>query len=475
MTAVVAVALATAQLPALAAVDAGPATPISSANVTYVGTIPLDVPAVSGRIVTRQDLGGKKYFYVFGAYGISVYDLANPELPLRVGYLAFASSENEDFKVSDDGKRAVISADGGLPFSPNLVTTGVHILDMTDVTAPKIVGSTSELVRGTGAGRGASEHTVACADAGCQYIYGSTSGNIYDARNPAAISVVGTWTKDRDGKVAGGRHALHRDPSGLIISDSRPRLVLDPVGVVAAGATPDKPVVLTSGMPHPRDMQLQHNNIRPDATAWQPRAVDDPVQRVAVTADARAISLRDERPVMRPGELLLGESELNINQDCATAGALSTWSIADFDKGAPMEQLELFRPIRGNYTEGGNTPANFGGCSGHWFEERGGVIAASWYEHGTRFLTVDKTVGKLKEVGFYQGVAGIANASYWVDDQYVYTTDNLRGFDILKFDRTATPAPQAQLDASWLAPTGTPATRQYAQRLRAYCRLAGKE
>ena len=373
-----------------------PPPPLATANVRYVASIPLDVPAVSARVVTRPDLGGKRYFYVFGAYGVTIYDIANPELPTPVGRLAFASSENEDFKVSADGKRAIISADGALPFSPNLVTTGVHVVDMTDVTAPKIIGSTSPLVMGTGTGRGPSEHTVVCAEPTCSIIYGSTSGNIYDATNPASIKVVGSWTADKSGKAVSSRHALHRDASGLIITDSRPRLILDPIGAVVPGATPAKPALVSQGQPNAKDSALQHNNIRPDAQAWTARSASDPVVRVPVTADARAVSLTPTRPVMRPGELLIGESESNTNQNCASAGALSTWSMADFDKGAAPEQLEMFAPLRGTYTDDGNPPANFGGCSGHWFEERDGIIAASWYEHGTRFLSVDKTTGSLR-------------------------------------------------------------------------------
>lgn len=448
--------------------------PIATANVTYVGTVPLDVPAVSGRVVTRQDLGNKKYFYVFGAYGVTIYDLADPALPLPVGRLNFASSQNEDFKVSDDGKRAVIAADGSLPFSPNAATTGIHIVDTSDVANPRIVGSTSALVTGTGTGRGAGEHTATCAEATCSIIYGSSSGNIYDATNPADIRVVGVWAKDKAGNNLASKHALHRDPTGLITTDSKPRLVLDPIGLLAPGATPTKPVLLTQGMPHTKDSALQHNNIRPDAKAWAPRPAGVPVERRAVPADPRVESLVATRPVLAPGELLLGGSESNVNQNCASAAGISTWSMANFDKGQPLEQLELFRPLRGQYVDGGNPPANVGGCSSHWFEEDRGIIVASWYEHGTRFLQVDKTVGTLKEVGYYQPVAGIANASYWVNDEYVYTTDNLRGFDILRFDRTAPPAPQAQLDASWLAARPAPATASgvTADHLRLSCVLA---
>jgi hypothetical protein len=445
--------------------------PVTSPNVTYVGTVPFDVPGVGGEVVDRPDLGGR-YFYATGAYGLSIYDVGDPANPARVGYLPFPHSQNEDLKVSDDGTRAVIAADGSLPFSPNYVTTGIHIVDTTDVTAPVIVGSTSPLVRGSGAGTGTAEHTVACADAGCTFLYGSTTGSIYDATDPADIRVVGTWNRDRDGATVGSRHALNRDASGLLVSDSTPRLVIDPVGVVAAGATPGAPVVLAQGTRAGADPRLQHNNVRPDAEAWTARG-DDPVAHEVVTASPRSVSIVDERPVLAPGELLIGQSESNVNPQCVNGGGLSTWSMVNFDRGSPMVQLELFQPLNGTWADG-SPAANVAGCSGHWFTERDGIVAGAWYEHGVRFFEVDKRLGTIREVGFHQPVAGIASAAYWVDDEYVYTVDNLRGIDILRFDRDAEAASPALLQASWLAGLAPTDARVAAlaasERLR--CRLA---
>src|SRR5688572_22234864 len=208
-----------------AAVDLTAAVPedvLTTDNVEYHGTIPLDAPGVGAEVVVRPDLGGKRYFYVTGAYGLGIYDTTDPLLPMLVGRLAFPISQNEDLKVSVDGKRAVIANDGSLPYSPNSVTNGVHIVDTSDVANPKIIGSTSGRVRGTGTDAGASEHTVTCADAACEWIYGS-SGRIYDARNPLDIKELpNRWNRDRAGKSVSA-HALNRDETGLLIADTNPR------------------------------------------------------------------------------------------------------------------------------------------------------------------------------------------------------------------------------------------------------------
>jgi hypothetical protein len=448
---------------------------ITTDNVTYHGTIPLDSPGVGGEVVVREDLG-KTFFYATGAKGLSIYDVSDPASPAHVGFLAFNHAQNEDLKVSEDGTRAVIAADGSIlvPVAP--ASPGIHVIDTTDPSNPQIIGSSSPLVRGEGVDRGIAEHTAECADADCTWIYGRT-GRIYDATNLPVITEVGRWNVDRNGNDVGGIHALNRDESGLLISDSHPRLILDTVGVVDPSATPAEPVVLAQGERSRQDNRLQHNNVRTDPEGWSSRDPEDPadaietaVASVDFEVNERAISAANERPVMRDGELMLGNSETNLNNNCNAAGGLSTWSIVDFDKGAPMTQLEVFRPLNGTWADG-SPAANALGCSGHWFTESDGFVAASWYEHGVRFFDVDKTVGTITEIGFFQPITTQAGAAYWVDDEFVYSVDYARGIDIISFDRGEDArASQAELDLNWMQSMnriGTLATVE-----RSFCSLA---
>jgi len=435
--------------------------PISSDNVTYHGTIPIDSPGVGGEVVVRPDLGGKKFFYVTGGKGLSIYDVTDPAVPVLAGTFPFAHVQNEDVKVSDDGKTVVIAADGSLLVPANPVTTGITLIDVTDPLLPEIVASNNDRVMGRGTAAGIAEHTAECANADCSVIYGRT-GRIYKVDFEAGtVPEIGFWNRGINGENIGGIHALNRDETGLVIADSNPRLILDP-GVMDAEATPEQPKVLAQGARSNKDNRLQHNNVRTDAADWVPRIPpEDPEEEEIIpTAVAgqdfqvspRSTSIVEERAIMQPGELVLGNSESNLNTNCSAAGGLSTWSIVNFDREdvTGIQQLEVFRPLNGSGTDG-SPPVNALGCSGHWFTENDGFVAASWYEHGVRFFDIDKTVGTIKEVGYFQPVATEAGAAHWIDDSFVYSVDYARGIDIVSFDREAEPASQQELDASWLA------------------------
>ena len=394
-----------------------------SPNVSYVGTLPQEAPGIGARLV---NVDGQQRFYTTGAKGLTIFDVTNPAAPKELGRLVLPHFQNEDVDVSDDGKRVIISTDtAGVrvngPAGPVGQGNGIHIIDASTVTAPKLVGFIP-----------LPNHTTTCADAACNWLYGS-SGQIVDATDPANPKDTGSkWF--RNGVT--GSHALNRDASGLLVSDSTPRLVLD-------ATDPLNPVVLAEGRPDTRkfgkDGLLQHNNVRPRADQWVPRAEGD------------------VDPALRPGELLIGNSESNINRNCTDAGGLSTWSMRDFDKGVPMTQLDVFRPINGNWADG-NPAVNGLGCSGHWFTVDGDMVVASWYEHGVRFFSVDPVTGKITQKGYFQPVATQAGAAHWVTapngDKYVLAPDYGRGIDILKFTPEAPVPTEEAFNASWLANLG---------------------
>jgi hypothetical protein len=453
--------------------------PIMSDNVTYHGTIPLDSPGVGGEVVVREDLGGRKFFYVTGLKGLSIYDVTNPAIPVLAGHLPFPHSQNEDLKVSDDGKTAVIAADRALAVPVNPVTTGITLIDTTDPALPQIVASSNDRVMGRGTAAGIAEHTAECANGDCSVIYGRT-GRIYTVdRELGRVDPIGFWNTGRGANTGSGTiHALNRDETGLVISDSNPRLVIDP-GVIDETATPENPRVLAAGSRAAQDNRLQHNNVRTDAAGWVPRAEgQDPIAVVAgedFQVDPRSISVRNQRTFLCPGELVIGNSESNINPFCSAAGGLSTWSIQNFDQPGitPIQQLEVFRPLNGTWADG--SPAvNALGCSGHWFTENDGIVTASWYEHGVRFFDIDKRFGTIKEIGYFQPVATEAGAAYWVDDSFVYAVDYARGIDILSFDREAPRPSQQELDQSWLSNLDRTGTGAAASRERYFCDLAAR-
>jgi hypothetical protein len=81
----------------------------------------------------------------------------------------------------------------------------------------------------------------------------------------------------------------------------------------------------------------------------------------------------------------------------------------------------------------------------HWFDAHpsyvnGGLVAISWYEHGTRFLQVG-TDGKIGEIGYFLPAGGQASAVYWVTPEIAYIADYTRGLDVVKFTG---PVPQGR-------------------------------
>ena len=391
-----------------------------SQNVEYLGTIPV-APGIGGRVLT---VDGKQRLYMTGSQGLFIFDLTNPALPTPLGVYHLPHFQNEDVDVSDDGKRVIISTDTAGADRNGSTANGIHVLDTSNPASIKRVGFIN-----------ASNHTTTCADAACNWLYGS-GGGIFDATNPASIKRTGEW-KPRaleDGTQVSGGHALNRDESGLMISDTNPRLVLDVTD-------PAAPKVLASGKASVKlpDGLLQHNNVRLDALDWQPREEGD------------------VSPELRAGEMFIGNSESNVRTQCGSnAGGLSSWSMKDFDKGAALQQMEVFRPVNGTWADG-NPAVNALGCSGHWFTVRDRMITASWYEHGVRFIEVSPT-GGFTQRGFFQPVVTEAGAAHWVvgkdGTEYVYSMDYARGIDILKFDRKKATPSQEEFDASWMANLG---------------------
>jgi hypothetical protein len=422
----------------------GPGT-LASPNVEYLGTIPLDAPGVGGA-VREHAVTGQTLFFTTGLKGLTIYDVADPAAPVLVGMLAFPHSQNEDVSVSDDGTRVVISADGALavPIMPH--SRGIHVVDTTDPTTPTLVASHPD-----------SNHTTECADPDCEWLYGSTTGGIYDARRAHEGVIERTerdWNVLPDGTVVGGRHALNLDEAGLLISDSNPRLVLDPRPHLGPDGTvhgPHHPRLLAWGeRDDDIDPRLQHNNWRPGALEWTPRRHNKrgPVGRDAyVEPDGPGVLPPGS---LRAGELLIANSESNLNPNCSMAGGLSTWDLRDFDKGRAPVELEVFRPVNGTWVDG-DPALNALGCSGHWFTVRDQYVTASWYEHGVRFFEVGLDTGSIEEIGFFQPVATEAGAAIWIDDEHVYAVDYARGIDILRFDRDGERPSEGERVASWLA------------------------
>ena len=410
--------------------DPGPGG-FTSSNVTYVASLPTGA-GVSARVVTVK---GQRRLYLSSAHSLTIYDITDPSLPVPMGVLPIYNWENEDIAVSKDGATTILTE-----FTD---TFYLHVIDTSNPNAPHPAGSL--IMDGS--------HTAECADVHCNYLFAS-NGKTYDIRdraNPKALPQAKWWsTMVR----AGGAHALHQDAAGYWIADETPI-------VMFRADNPLRPHRVTAGN-ITLNTNYQHNNVRPGADRYRPRAKGD-------TSKA-----------LRPGELLMTEGESNFEPQCGSGnGAFATWSMVNFDKGAPLHQLHVLRPVNGNYLNG-DPAINALGCSGHWFtvrEDRLGrykgdyLTANAWYEHGTRFLAVNRRTGTIQQVGFFQPVRGSASSAYWIQGtDYVYVVDYQRGVDILKFDPNAAPPSSAETTQSWLAKLHTIDTLSEQERF--LCRQA---
>jgi hypothetical protein len=439
----------------------------TSPNVHYVASIPTGA-GVSARVVT---VNGQRRLYVSSAHSLVIYDISNPALPVPLGALPIYNWENEDIAVSKDGATTILTE-----FESTLY---MHVVDTSNPAAPHLVGS---LV-------GDGSHTVECADVHCNFLFAS-NGKTYDirdhggtpltARTPTAVPKAQWWSTQLG---VGSAHNLHQDAAGYWIADETP--------LVMFKETPD-PLHLTKvdlGAPT-LNTAYQHNNVRPAADEYIPRgdAVThhdnrDNAHRRSTVKNAYRNADSASSADLRPGEMLMTETETNFNPSCAGGtdgtGSFATWSMVNFDKGEPMHQLHVLTPVHGDYANG-DPAINALGCSGHWFTEREDqpgryagdyLVAAGWYEHGTRFLSVDQKTGAISQVGYFQPVRGSASAAYWIDKtNYVYVVDYQRGIDILQFDPTAAPPSASATRASWLAKLHT--VDALSQEERYWCRQA---
>jgi hypothetical protein len=144
----------------------------------------------------------------------------------------------------------------------------------------------------------------------------------------------------------------------------------------------------------------------------------------------------------------------------------------------------VFRPVSGTY-DNGDPAVNALGCSGHWFSVQPSDltngksipssydVAAAWYEHGTRLLSVNAATGEITQKGFFQPVVGSASAAHWIDDEYIYVVDYERGIDVLRYNPAAPVPTTRQFDDSWLAKVDV--VSPLAEQERILCRLVTQD
>ncbi len=366
--------VASAQTPTPGGIVLGP--------VEYVTYIPFDNTTSTG--VSIQG----KYMYLTSWKEISIYDISDPENPVRTDSLPVGFMfENEDVEITPDANY--------LFFSETLPDEDLHVYDIEDKTNIQLVTTLAD----------AGDHTMSCI-LKCKWGYGS-EGTIIDLRDPTNPKMVAAAGSDKSWHaktgLQGGAHDVTEVKDGYIIVStlSGPLMYVD-------ARDPLNPKVLALGE-KPVDNYLFHSG---------------------------------EWPNQGEDRWLLMQGEDNFNPRCnpEANGPFLVYDTQGWEKTKTFTVSDHYAVQNGTYTDG-NPPANGLGCSAHWFEshptfDNGGIVAMGYYEHGTRFFNVTSK-GKIQEAGVFVPYGGSTSAAYWASrdpkNDLVYAVDYTRGIDVLRY------------------------------------------
>ena len=361
----------------LAAMPLAQAAQIDTKGPSSGGLSSDNVEFVKHIALSQDGVGGRvvgRYFYTNDQNKIMIFDLKDPLNPVMTD---FELLPQEVLYSRED-----IDTNGKILIMPNTVTRSLRIYDVEDKSNIKLISEVP----------GGNQHTVSCI-LDCKWAYGS-DGKIMDLRNPAKPKLLKeVWG---EGKPTRGGHDVEEVRPGIVLTATQPIMLLD------ARKDPVHPKLLAYG--GSTDGRFIHSG------RWPNGGTDN---------------------------FLLMGGETNNKVRCSeTNGAFMTWDARNWQKTRTFTMIDEYRMRNGTHTDG-SPPANAVGCSSHWLEpspkfDNGGIVAAAFFEHGTRFVDVSSK-GKIKEVGWFLPHGGSTGAAYWVTDQIVYAVDYTRGIDILKF------------------------------------------
>jgi hypothetical protein len=456
----------------LAAVAAAPAQAIEQPegaikNVELLANLPeaKDATAINFLEYGHGHGRGGDVMLVTGRFGLKTYDLSNPAAPALLD--EFTAEElrlpgdppvsatstfwqNEDMDVDTRRKLAIISRDPraylgstsrepGDP-DPNGATNiaGAYIIDVQDPRNLKLLSFT-QLPTG---------HTSTCIN-GCDFLWtggpASTTRQrdalgwalgrpliVTDIRNPREPVAYPQRPVDlfRADGVTAYSHDVQVDADGIawvsgnggtrgyrtsgwaydpVQGKKRLASPLDPIPY-AGGGFPDETVGPTAG-------GFMHN-------AWRPVGHDAP------RGDKR----------YRKGELLLAtEEDFGPGPDaCKDRGQFTIASLEGSYNGeswrsTPAQPFRLKRVGNWNPFEKEGTRSDLSFCSAHYFDVDGPLVTYAWYGQGTRFLDISDPANPV-QIAYYRPDNTNVWASYY-HEGYIYTADQGRGVDVLRFTR----------------------------------------
>jgi hypothetical protein len=338
------------------------------------------------------------YFYLTTGNTLYIYDAKEAENPVEVGSAAIPGPDPESQRAPEEdpdtnGKLLVMT----------YPTEGLIVWDVSDKTAPKVIGTLPDV----------EQHTVSCV-LDCTWVYGS-EGDIYDLRDPKAPKLAGNWVEQAE---VGSTHDVTEVAPGLVMTATTPITLLD------LRKDPAKPTKITAfdapGFVH--------------GIIWP--------------------HLMGDRIVLVGGESLGPTCEGNKD------ATFQTWDSTGWKDTGAFKLVDEYTMVSGVPPVTGTAPAvTF--CT-HWFEPNttyrdGGLVGIGWYENGTRFLKIGLD-GTIEEVGYFIPMGTRSSGVYFRSDRIAYVADYYRGFDVVKFTGDLPPNAAAPPAEGQPAPAPTPLT-----------------
>src|SRR5688572_29020471 len=336
--------------------------------------------------------------YLSGPSGLRIYDVRDPRSPvLLAGEVPDTQSRDVDLIHHPNGRLYAVLADSGESY--------MKLVDVTDPTAPELVGHTGTCV-----------HTVAVVP-GTTIVYGSWS--LCHATNPAQVE---------QGDVEVVDFADPLNPVSKL-------LAFPPVAITVDG-TP-RPVTATSchemsfnaGLHRAYCAAISDTQVCYTSDPWNPailQVIDDPLVNIHHSAwDARngtLLILGDEfSGVLAPMPTCSDDASLPTS-------ALAFYDISDLAKPVRVGYYQIPYDAVGASAEAGEPVY----CSTHLGDVIDGtdLLVMGWYSAGTVMVEFSDPANP-STVAYWraEGESSVWEARYM--DGYVYAADEARGLDIL--------------------------------------------
>jgi len=356
-----------------------------------------NVPWEGGTDMEFATIKGHDYAFAGSAPGIAgskigafhVVNIDNPEKPKEVATLN-CSLYQADIQISHDKKTAFMAADqaGGPDSCQAVGKEGFLSIDIRNPLKPKAIGFGE-----TGSSHNLTVHPKK------PFLYNSSSKlaggpeiQIWDIKNPAKPVKLGTFP------------SLPHAPHDISFNADGTRAVTAAISHIDVFDTtdPTKPVLLFS-------TQCPGCSITHDAK---------------FTPDGKHVVVGDE-------------GGGGGGYPCP-GGALYFYDVVG-DRALALRGV--YEPDEFVFARDGQT--GLGACTSHVFDisDDGTKVAISWYSAGTRYLDISdpsgvavggNSTGGVKELGWFMPDGGISWSSKFFKGPYIYSNDEVRGFDVFK-------------------------------------------